>query len=339
MNERKIEPEVEVDCIVCGNRGHETICDEIEVQAQLDYLERFHRRRLRPASRRSSSEALADRSDFTQDYATAIVRCVGCDLVFRESRPRAAAVTAAYAHDHYGRARLEALFDSQLESFRIKADRVHGWVRTRQEPRVVEIGSFVGGFLGAARERGWEALGIDPGEEVAAFSREKGFSVLQSTAPEAPIDEASTDVVAVWNTFDQIPDPRATLDAARRWLRAGGVLALRVPNGSCFAKAIATLHRLPAPIRPALLGALAWNNLLAFPYLHGFSVGTLDRLLAPFRFERIVADPDILTRLADDQTRAWAAWEERLVKGTWRALARAGLAEPPWLDLYYRKRA
>src|SRR5690606_17198492 len=109
----------------------------------------FYRRRLRKPRGASSDEALADRSDFTQDYATAIVRCTSCGLLFRASRPRADDVAATYAEDTYGRDRLEALHDSQVELFRAKADRVAGFLAAREQPRIVEIGSFVGGFLAA----------------------------------------------------------------------------------------------------------------------------------------------------------------------------------------------
>jgi SAM-dependent methyltransferase len=335
----KLEPRVEVACTVCGSRSTELVCSEAEVRAQLAYLDRFHRRRLRPARRKSTDEALADRADFTQDYATDIVSCTSCRLVFRESRPRASEITAAYAQDRYGQERLHALHDSQLELFRAKAQRLHRLLSARPNPRIVEVGSFVGGFLGAARERGWDALGIDPGEEVAEFCREKGLAVLRTTAAEAPIEESSVDCVAVWNTFDQIPDPRPTLGAIRRWLRADGIVALRVPNGACFRTAIAALRRVRPPLSDALLAALAWNNLLAFPYLQGHSVATLDRLIAPFELARVAADPDTLTRLADDHTKTWAAWEERLLKLAWRGLARAGVAQPPWIDAYYRRTA
>jgi SAM-dependent methyltransferase len=328
--------EVEVACAVCGRDAQEVVCRESEVRAQLAYLERFHRRRLRPMRKGSAEAALADRADFTQDYTTDIVRCSACGLVFREARPRASEVAAAYEHDRYGRERLEALFDSQLELFRGKTERLERVLSTRR-PRMVEIGSFVGGFLGAARERGWDAVGVDPGEEVAEFCRERGFAVLQSTAAEAPIGEGEADLVAIWNTFDQIPEPRPTLTAVRRWLRPNGILAVRVPNGECFRRAIAALRRTPPPFRGPLLAAMAWNNLLAFPYLHGHSVATLDRLLAPFDLARVAVDPDTLTRLADERTRLWAAWEERLSKAVWRALAKAAIAEPPWLDAYYRR--
>jgi hypothetical protein len=195
----------------------------------------------------------------------------------------------------------------------------------------------VGGFLGAARERGWNAIGIDPGAEVGEFCRAKGFTVLQAIAPDAAIEEGSVDCVAIWNTFDQIPDPRPTLDAARRWLRVGGVLAVRVPDGEGFRAAIGAGRKTPLRLRRLLFAAMAWNNLLAFPYLHGHSIATLDRLLAPYELERIAVDPDMITRLADERTKWWAAWEERLLKGAWRGLVKLRVARAPWLDAYYRR--
>ena len=86
---------------------------------------------------------------------------------------------------------------------------------------------------------------------------------------------------------------------------------------------------------------MAWNNLLSFPYLHGYSLATLDRLLGEHGFERIDANGDVLTRLADERTKTWAKWEEQALKAVWKVAAR--LAGPfsyegsgPWLDAYYR---
>jgi hypothetical protein len=85
-----------------------------------------------------------------------------------------------------------------------------------------------------------------------------------------------------------------------------------------------------------ILAALAWSNLLAFPYLHGYSTPTLERLLSPSGFARIVTDGDMLTRLADDTAKTWARWEEALSKLSWRALVRSHLADASWLDGYFR---
>lgn len=331
-----LAPQVTAPCAVCGEERVEPLCSRGEVRRHQRFLERFHRRRLRPAAKRQCTDRLAERADFTQDYATDIVTCAACGLVFREQQPTAQAVAKAYAHDQYGRERLEALFASHVELFAPRIARLRELIpEPSARPVVVEIGSFVGGFLSVAEKAGWTALGIDPGEEVVAFCREKNLPVRQGTATDVPVQKASADVVAIWNTFDQLPDPRPTLAAARRWLRPGGVLALRVPNGAAFRRAMGWLHRLPRPLRRPLLAAMAWNNLLTFPYLHGYSVETLTDLTGEFGWRPLAVEADTLTRLADAHTTPWGAWEERIVKAAWRGIAAGDVDLAPWLDLYF----
>src|ERR1051325_8346425 len=116
------EPLVRVRCAVCGGGTFKAICSAAEVRAHLEYLRWFHRRRLRAApDGRTPREALEERAEFTQDYATDIVACDACGLVFRNPRPTAAAIQQAYRQDHYGSDRLEALFTSLRALFRPKA--------------------------------------------------------------------------------------------------------------------------------------------------------------------------------------------------------------------------
>ena len=329
-------------CTVCGAHARTTILGAEAIAAQLRWLEDFHRRRLKPEALRRRA-ALEDRASFTQDEPRAIVGCRACGLVFRHPRRDPRAVEHDYAEDRYGTERLQTLFATQADAYDAKLALLGRLVGGRRRPRVLEVGSFVGAFLSAAGAAGWDAFGVDPGAEVVAFCRGRGLTVQRGTVADVALPPASLDVVAVWNTFDQIAEPRATLAAVSRMVRAGGVLALRVPNGRYFADAVAHLRTDAAFVCRARLLALAWNNLLGFPYLNGYAVGTLDRLVAPHGFERVVAVPDTLVRLADDDTRASAALEERCVKLAcalvWRRQipGPARLAQAPWLDLYYRR--
>jgi SAM-dependent methyltransferase len=322
------------NCVVCGGGARTLVCGADEVRRQFDYARRFHRRRLRLVGRRRARQGLADRGKYTHDYATDIVACAACGLLFRDARPGAETAVAEYAGDYYGAERLGALFESQVELFRGRIGTLRDLVGIDQ-PLVVEVGSFVGGFLTAARELGWTAVGIDPGEEVAAFCRARGLDVRRTVAEDAPIPRGSADCVAIWNTFDQLSDPRPTLASARRWLKRDGVLVVRVPNGSCFR---AALRHLAGPWRVPLHTALAWNNLLGFPYLYGYSAATLDRMLGDFGFVRLAVRPDTLVRLSDATTAAWAAWEERAIKAMCRLASRANADLAPWFDAYYALR-
>jgi hypothetical protein len=155
------------------------------------------------------------------------------------------------------------------------------------------------------------------------------------------------DCVVIWNTFDQIPDPGALLTRTQTLLRPGGRLVVRVPNGDCFRRGVAVYRQCrPMFLRPLanlLLCTMAWNNLLAFPYLFGYSVPTLDRLMSSYNLARSAVHADTLVRLADEATLSWAAWEERGIKFLCRLLARLEGLRPassfplaPWIDVHYR---
>ncbi len=343
-SDRELRPQTDGACLVCGSRRVRPLCSAAELANRQQVLRRFHERRLRRGPDGSiPARALADRVEFTQDYVTDIVSCLQCEMVFRTPRPAAGVVTRAYESDRYGQDYLEGALRSRLPWARRKASALAPWLASVRQPRVVEVGSFVGAFLTAARERGWEVIGIDPGDEVARFCRAQRHSVFQGTLPEFPCDPHTVDAVVIWNTFDQLPDPRPTLHAAARLLRSGGLLVLRLPNGAYFQWATDRLRRAGRIGTEWLVTALAWNNLLTFPYLHGYSLETADRLAADCNCSRVACTPDTLVRLADADTRLWAALEERVSKWACRMGGRlervwnrhrAVLA--PWLDLYYR---
>jgi SAM-dependent methyltransferase len=339
------EPLQAVRCVLCGDDAFAVICAGAEVQAQSAYVQRFHRRRLRPSRDGAPSrDALVDRADFTQEYTPDIVSCTRCGLVARNPRPSDQAIANAYSYDHYGQERLAALFESQSALYRPKAKFLRRWLPKGPQVRVVEVGSFVGGFLAAGQSYGWTMIGADPGTEVNLFCRSQGLPVFRGTLAELPWQNKTADCIAIWNTFDQLPDPEPTLSSACRLLRPGGLLVVRVPNGACFRLAARLLRRLPAPLAGGLRAGLAWNNLLGFPYLHGYSVQTLDWLLARYGFRRIAVYADTLPRLSDAQTKRWAVEEERVVKGCWKLLAQLEAAAPasrlqtaPWFDAYYQQ--
>ena len=83
---------------------------------------------------------------------------------------------------------------------------------------------------------------------------------------------------------------------------------------------------------PAARALLAQNNLLGFPYRHGFTPLSLVYLLHATGFEPITVVGDTLVPLADRWTHEWAAWEERLLKATIRGLG--DWITPPWIEIY-----
>jgi SAM-dependent methyltransferase len=226
---------------------------------------------------------------------------------------------------------LRALFETQRDAYAAQAQRLTEVAG--RTGRGLEVGSYVGGFLAAAQSAGWRFEGLDVNATANRFARGLGFTVTESDL-ESYAGPGGFDAVAVWNCFDQLPDPRTGARRAHELLALGGLLAVRVPNGAFYARVRA---HLAGPLGAAARVLLAHNNLLAFPYRFGFTVESLRRLLRATGFRVVRVYGDVLVPTADRWTRRWAALEERAVKGALRLLARAEPAMAPWLEVYAKR--
>jgi hypothetical protein len=306
------------------------------MRAEVEELWAFHTRRLRADT---PPEHLTDRLAFSQHAPLRLVHCNVCGLVYRNPVERPRELAAAYGGDAPPTEVLASLHATQRDAYRAQARRLTREAGGRTGAGL-EVGSYVGGFLAAAREMGWRFEGVDVNEAATAYTRTLGLRVTLGTIEEMARDDALEGrlaAVAFWNCFDQLADPRSATVSARRLLAPNGLLALRVPNGAFYA-AMRPLLATPAARAARLL--LAHNNLLTFPYRYGFGPRSITRLLddCGFRVQRIVGD--VLVPIADRWTRRWAAAEERVVKALLTPIARAdgrvGLA--PWIEVYARAR-
>jgi SAM-dependent methyltransferase len=307
-------------CPVCAAPDAVTIANTEDIRREMEQLWAFHMARLRQSV---PPALLRDRIAFSQDPPLQIVRCTGCSLLYRNPRERAATLIETYRTEHMQTESLQALFDNQL---RIAREQAHTLTRVFGRAATgLEIGSYTGAFLAAADDHGWKFSGVDVNESAVAFARTRG---LDATVGSIDDTDGTFDVVAFWNCFDQLPDPLAAAHAARDRLAPGGLLVLRVPNGAFYE---AWRARLDSPLRFLARAVLAHNNLLGFPYRHGFSPASLRTLLDSVKCRVEQIRPDTLVPVADYYTRSWAAREERVLKAALR-IAHAA----PWLEVYAR---
>ncbi len=189
------------------------------------------------------------------------VACTGCGLIRTDPMPNAAELDAYYAsayraayqfalgrrppRHHLNRSRREAVFRADLLAPAL-----------RPGARVLDFGAGSGEFLAAARGRGCDATGIEPGRAYGAYARaEHGARVLDRLDDLAPGE--SFDVVTVHHVLEHLRDPVDTLVRLAGRLAPGGVLYAAVPNMAATGK--------PPHER------------FHFAHVHGFVRETLDR--------------------------------------------------------------
>ncbi|HEX3866267.1 MAG TPA: methyltransferase domain-containing protein [Gemmatimonadaceae bacterium] len=317
-------------CIVCGHANARVVAERDDLRAEVEWLWAFHARRLKTDT---PIRALVDRVAFSEYPPFRLVECVGCGLVYRNPMEREREVVAVYSETHTPRDVLQALHDNQLPLARRQAHDLRGVLG--HGGTGLELGSYVGSFLAAAREHDLIVDGVDINACVNAFTRGLGFVVHDGTLTDLD-DDRRLDLVAIWNTFDQLADPRAALLGTAKLLRPDGVLAIRVPNGAFYAARRHASQQHGRLRQAAARAVLAQNNLLGFPYRWGFTVDSATRLLESFGFTVVRAVGDTLPRTSDRWTRPWARLEERAVKSWMSAGLRRNPRRAPWIELYAR---
>ncbi len=315
-------------CPACGRVEAVEVASRAELLEEMELLWAFHERRLRPGV---PTRHLLDRVVFSRPPALGLARCTGCGTV-RRSGERPDAVAATYAEESPAPDVLAALFRAQRPGCRAQARRLTRFAGPTGQG--LEVGSYTGAFLAAAREAGWRFEGVDPNPAASAFARAHGLPVTDGTL-EAVRPGRRFDAVAFWNCFDQLPDPRAAAQAARDLLGPGGVLAVRGPNGDCYLR---LRRRLRGPLARLARAALALNNLLTFPYGFGFTPGSLRRLLEEVGFAVRAVRGDVLLPASADWLRRRAVLGEQAARALLRPLVRLAPARAPWFEVYAHRR-
>ncbi|MBI4787066.1 MAG: class I SAM-dependent methyltransferase [Chloroflexi bacterium] len=268
-------------CPVCGSQSAAVLVSEQDLTAESRYRDQVFKNSLPPST---PDYMLTDLTVFTNAYPARLVVCQKCGLVARDPRFAPQASIATYAQDDYASEWLAPSFEEYRAAFRTRMPELTA--RVGRSATVLEVGSYVGGFLAAAGEFGWRAKGVDVGRRVSNFARGKGLDVFMGQLADAHFQDESFDAVFVWACFDQLPDPRAELKEIRRVLKSRGWLFIQVPNGDCV-KMLEPLARWPM-LREQVWRILAYTGLGGFPYQFGYTPRTLSRLARACGFEPIV---------------------------------------------------
>jgi len=162
-----------------------------------------------------------------------IVKCDDCHLIYANPRPRPDIVVNSYAasvdeiYVGAGTTR-EATFQRCVKIVEKHATR----------GQLLDVGCAAGFFVKAARDSGWDAVGVEPSRWLAEYGSSKlGVKIIPSTLAEARFPAESFDVVTMWDVLEHVPDPYAELLEVFRILRPGGPLVVNFPDvGTWLAK-------------------------------------------------------------------------------------------------------
>ncbi len=277
--------------------------------------------------RKPSAGEAKDLTDFMHGFAAPLHACDGCGLLVRaERRIRS---TDSYSEDPNDPDVMRQLLPRYVSAFRNKAPGFRDLLRPHAD--VLEIGSHLGAFLQVAEEWNWTAIGLDVGADTSDFARAHGFKVRREMAEDTRLPGRSFDAVFMWNCFEQMTEPAPALAAVRKLLRPDGLLVIRVPNGRFYMAA-----------RRRNRSQLAWNNLLGFPYLHGYTEEHVSSIARKSGFEFANGfDSELVTMPFPEVTReirtAECSSSDRAARWSIETTMRSGALTGPWIEMAYRR--
>lgn len=150
----------------------------------------------------------------------------------------------------------------------------------------LDVGCSLGTSLVAARDRAWDAVGIELSQPVAAFGREKwGLDIREETLEDLMREGRSDgfaaqsfDLIFMHHTLEHVPEPGTLVEQCFRLLRPGGVMFQALPNHGA--------------LKSKLLRG-RWSYGVTPEHVSHFSKKTLRRLVERVGFEVLeVRTPD-----------------------------------------------
>lgn len=169
------------------------------------------------------------------------VKCSTCGVIYMNPRPtdeflkeRAEQMAVMF---HSDKNKIEWKYSSYMEK------NIYNPILNKIKPykknnKILEIGCSSGSFLNAASKHDWDVFGVEVAGKSAEIAQEKGFNIFVGDVLDAKFDSEYFDAVVMYQTFEHLSYPRATLQEVYRILRKGGMLNISVPNLNSLTHAI-----------------------------------------------------------------------------------------------------
>jgi SAM-dependent methyltransferase len=188
-----------------------------------------------------SPKAAADRT------RADIVKCAECNIVYLRTRPSRESMEARYQTyaDGASHMRLPITVDEMRTSGLRREYFMQELLSYVDKPggmlgKLLDIGCGWGAFLANAREKGFEAEGVEICAKMANFANSvMGLKVHASQLYDICVEPGSFNVVSIIHVFEHLPGQKEALACIHAMLRPKGIFCGIVPNyGSLCSKSL-----------------------------------------------------------------------------------------------------
>ncbi|MHB1458363.1 MAG: class I SAM-dependent methyltransferase [Armatimonadota bacterium] len=175
------------------------------------------------------------------------------------------------------------------------AERIYGRLsRFKTSGRLLDVGSGGGHLVKIARERGFDAVGIEMTELGVEYARcVLDIHLISGSFPEHEFEPESFDVVVMKHVLEHIPDPGAAVSEANRILRPGGIVVIESPNFNSLMRKVKGAE---------------WEGLQPGQHAWQLSPSSVSKLLVKYRLSTLYVNTEHLEyRRGNGSLARWAA--------------------------------
>lgn len=167
-----------------------------------------------------------------------VVRCRSCGLMRTNPRPTLETIATYYPEDYAPYEHTKVNLSPPRAAAMNRVAKLFD-TDTRKVPeippgRLLEIGCASGAFLHQMSSLGWQVEGLELSVQAANHARSLGYPVRTGTIENAPDPDAPYDLIVGWHVFEHLHNPVAALQRLHDWSKAGGWLALSMPDAGSW---------------------------------------------------------------------------------------------------------
>ncbi len=194
--------------------------------------------------------------------------CLNCGFVRMDDAPDQRAMDRRYVDDEsHGR---EAWKDHEknLQVFGSITERMERFVKPG---RLLDVGCSIGTSLIAARDRGWDPVGIELSKPAAEYgAKEWGLDIRAAPFQNADLEPGSFRAVLFHHTLEHLSEPDDVIRLTYDLLEPGGIMYQALPNYGCMKRRLLGRH---------------WSYGIHLDHVNYFTPRTLSRLSRRIGFQ------------------------------------------------------
>ena len=170
---------------------------------------------------------------YKKDYMN-IVKCEECSLVYTNPIFDEEHYKKTYKSEDYQEIVRELGEESHLYRVqRFGTERIgimNKFIKTKETIKYLDIGCSTGFVVEAAKNKGWDAVGIDLNPSAINYGISRGLNLKNNSLDEVSFKKNTFDAISLFDVIEHLPNPQNIISKALNYLKTGGILFIYVPN-------------------------------------------------------------------------------------------------------------